>query len=487
MRTTIGFTSPDRALVLHGSRLLALCAFLAPQAFAQGEGEPSAFKPPKYSFLRQNEDWSGLRGHDGSRKGFPNSIKYVPFNEDGSIWASFGGHVRLRGEAWRGFNFGAPTGANPDDEFLLGRVMAHGDFHFGDHFRLYAEGKAALSTDRDLTGGKRSLDEDTLDLQQAFVDLSLGSGDGARFTLRPGRQMFLFGKQRLVSPLPWANTLRTWDGVSGIIKSGSWNFHGFWSRFVPVQQYDFNTPDQGNQFYGVYATMKNAGSGPDLDVYWLGLQNDQASFNGTSGEEERNTVGARVNGKFGDSAWDYDLEAAYQFGSVGDGDVSAWMSGAELGYRLSEEGWKPRAMLGVDTGSGDSEDGGDVGTFNQLYPLGHAYLGYIDTIGRQNILAPYLGIMATPGKWKLSLAAHSFHANDTADALYNAGGGVYRAGGSYTSKHVGYEVDLRGTYSFSRQFTGLIGYSHFFAGDAIEESGPSDDIDFLYLGLQYTF
>ena len=366
-------------------------------------------------------------------------------------------------------------------------MLVHGDFHFGSHFRAYLEGKSALATDRELTGGKRSLDEDTLDLQQAFVDLDVGSADSTKLTIRPGRQMFQFGKQRLVSPLPWANTLRTWDGISAIVKAGDWNVHGLFSRFVPVKQYDFNTPDQGNKFYGAYATWKRGGGSPAFDFYWLGIHNDTATYNGTSGPEDRQTLGSRINGKFGDSGWDYDLELAYQFGTVGDGNVSAWMGGAEAGYRFSSDGWKPRAMLGVDTGSGDDGSGGDVGTFNQLYPLGHAYLGYIDTIGRQNILGPYLGIGAAPGKWKLVAALHSFYANDTNDALYHAGGGVYRPGGSYQSSHVGYEVDLRATYKFSRHFAGLLGYSHFFAGDAIKESGPSDDIDFLYLGLHYTF
>ena len=32
----------------------------------------------------------------------------------------------------------------------------------------------------------------------------------------------------------------------------------------------------------------------------------------------------------------------------------------------------------VDYASGDGVPGGDVGTFNQLYPLEHAYLGYMD-------------------------------------------------------------------------------------------------------------
>ena len=47
-------------------------------------------------------------------------------------------------------------------------------------------------------------------------------------------------------------------------------------------------------------------------------------------------------------------------------------------------------------GSGDDEPGGDVETFNQLFPLGHAYFGYIDLIGRQNALDLHFDLKVAP-------------------------------------------------------------------------------------------
>ena len=69
---------------------------------------------------------------------------------------------------------------------------------------------------------------------------------------------------------------------------------------------------------------------------------------------------------------------------------------------------------------------------------------------------------------------------EDADALYNAGGGLVRAGGLGVEDDVGAELDLTIKYKFDRHLTGLLGYSHFFAGDFIEESGTSDDIGFVY-------
>ena len=77
----------------------------------------------------------------------------------------------------------------------------------------------------------------------------------------------------------------------GIVEGGEWKVSGFWSRPVPVQKYSFNDIDNHTDFYGVYGAGKIAGLG--VDLYYLGLDRDAASFNGTGGEEERHTVGGR--------------------------------------------------------------------------------------------------------------------------------------------------------------------------------------------------
>ncbi|NQT86821.1 alginate export family protein, partial [bacterium] len=90
---------------------------------------------------------------------------------------------------------------------------------------------------------------------------------------------------------------------------------------------------------------------------------------------------------------------------------------------------------------------------------------------------------------KLTVKAdgHYFRRADSGDALYNAGGAPFRPGGASSSKDVGSEIDLTAKYQFGPHLIGICGYSHFFAGDFIEGSGPDSDIDFGYLTLQYTF
>jgi hypothetical protein len=462
------------------------------------EGPSQQVQRPPYQDLRYQEDWSVLAGKDRSQTGdLFDPIKYAPLTEDGSVWVSFGGQIRERVEVWNNFNFGAPVTADHDDVFLLSRVRVHGDLHVGEHMRVFVEGKSALETDRSLTGGRRTVDTDELDLQNGFVDLSLRPFDGAQFTLRAGRQEMAFGRQRLVSPLDWANTRRTFDGASGIFKLQGWTVTGFWTLFVPVQKYNFNTSDLSTQFYGIYASGKvPLAQAVGLDLYWMGLQSDVnaftgtpfARYNGTVGREERHTLGGRLWGKVATTGIDYELEGAFQVGRVGAGSVDAFMITGQLGYTFAEFPAAPRLQVGLDYASGDDKAGGDVHTFNQLFPLGHAYFGYIDTVGRQNIIDVNPGFSVQPfTKLVASLEGHLFWRADTRDALYNAGGNVVRAGSAGSSSEIGSEIDLLFKYQFDRHLLGLLGYNHFFAGDFIRESGPSKDINFAYLTLQYTF
>jgi len=464
--------------------LLVAPIFLAAPSTAQ-EASPQVQRPKKL-FLRDREDWSVLRDVPEDQRTGTDAFKYVPFGKSGKSWATFAAWARMRVESWTDFNFGAPPGADADDVFSLFLFRASADIHFDETWRVFLEGKSALATDRDLIGEKRPVDEDPGAIQQLFVDGRFRLDDDTTLTVRPGRQMLQYGKQRLVSPLPWANALRAWDGVSFLLRCSEWAVDGFFTRFVPVDPSGLNTADDDNAFYGLYATRAGKGGAPTLDLYWLGLHNDMASFNGSTGTEDRQTLGARVGGRVADGSIDYDVELAVQVGTLGGDDIRAGMMGAQVGYNIDASS-KPRVWLGFDYGSGDDDPtDGESQTFNQLYPLGHAYLGLIDVLGRQNVYDVNVGGTVQPVEpMKLTLANHAFWVPTTDDALYNVGGAPFRGGGTGSSSYVGYEIDLTATWRFNANTSGLVGYSHFFAGDLIDETGPSNDIDFFYVSVLY--
>ena len=462
----------------------ALAGAPAVQSSPAPEKKPE-FKRPAYNPVsRWKEDWSGLKGRDRTQTGdFFDPIKFIPLNNDGSIWLSLGGGVRGRLESFGNFNF-LP---DQDATYFLYHLLLHGDLHLTRFVRVFIEGIDAEHTERDLPGGLRTTDVNALDLNQAFLDLNFPFADGT-LTLRGGRQSFAFGKQRLVSPLPWGNAYRHWDGFTAILESHGWNATGFWSEFAPVDKYGFDEADAQTKLYGLYVTHGKPIDPVAIDLYFLGLdKNDPVTFNRTTGDEERYTIGGRLLGAL--AGFDYEVEHAYQFGSVGAGDVSAWMLATEAGYTCKKTPLAPRLSLGFDYASGDDAAGGDVGTFNQLFPLGHAYFGYIDLIGRQNIvdLHPGLSVKCASDKLTARVEGHFFWRAEAADALYNAGGGVVRRGAPGTSKDVGAELDLVANYRFNRHLDIEAGYSHFFPGNFIKQTGPDNDINFFYLQTQFYF
>ena len=89
-------------------------------------------------------------------------------------------------------------------------------------------------------------------------------------------------------------------------------------------------------------------------LYALYLDNERRRRSPTAPASENATRSAArfyTNPK----PWDFDVEAAYQFGDFGDGDISAWMFATEGGYTFADAPLTPRVYLGFDVASGDDD------------------------------------------------------------------------------------------------------------------------------------
>lgn len=469
-------------LVLAGSTLPFL-ALLPPAHAQEGAGQE---RPPYKKFMRQEEDWSDFDPTLGDD--FFDPIKHIDLDETGTWWLSIGGSARTRVEIWD--NFAADS--DNDDGFINGRLFLHADLHAGEHIRFFVQGKSSHVFSRDnLPGRKRKSDVDTLALQQAFADLTFVDQDDLTITLRPGRQMLKFGRQRLVSPLMWSNTRRAWDGISAKIEIQDWDITPFYTLFVPVQKFEFNDHDPDIQFFGAYATGPLGFAGVNADAYFLALNknDDSITFNGTTGPEERYTIGARLFGDLNDSGLSFDLESAFQVGEVGPGDISAFMVAAELRQHWRDHTWAPSLACGFDYASGDSSAGGDVQTFNSLFPLGHGYFGAADVIGRQNLIALSSTFKLKPtDRFTFKAQGHVFWRADTDDAVYNPGGKVVVDAADSGSSYTGSEIDLKLAYDIDLHTNIEVGYSYFFSGDAIEDGIEGhDDVQLIYLQVTFIY
>src|SRR5262249_14816356 len=134
--------------------------------------------------------------------------------------------------------------------------------------------------------------------------------------IRGGRQELLYGSERLISPLDWANTRRTFQGVKGFWHSEKLDVDAFWVQPVVdnTDLYHYGVDTKQN-FEGLWATCRPK-KGQAVDLYYLDLGNNNRIARGQYGDLRGynvSTFGARYVGDHQNFLWDG--EGMYQFGS----------------------------------------------------------------------------------------------------------------------------------------------------------------------------
>jgi hypothetical protein len=369
--------------------------------------------------------------------------------------------------------------------------------HVGSGFRVYAEAQDAVSYWGDLA--PRAIEENRFDAQNLFGDLRVWDGEPGDLWFRGGRQELIYGAQRLISPLEWANTRRTFDGAKLFWKGEDWNADFFWTRPIPFAQHldstvAFDHPDPLQEFYGLWMTRKGL-EHHKIDLFYLRLGNYNPATPGGPILLENHTFGARWEGNYED--WLAEIEGGYQFGAftatkpvVATLDQSAGYFTIGGGRKLTGLPWKPVVWLYYDWASGDRDpDDGRRGTFNQLFPFGHMYLGWMDIVGRQNIEDLNCRLNLAPrSDLEFILWYHVFHLQQARDALYDAAGtAIRRDATGAAGSDVGSELDLTLRWTFRPRADVLFGYSHLFPGRFLLDTGGAPGRDFYYTQFSLRF
>ena len=393
---------------------------------------------------------------------------------DWGVW-DIGGQFRLRYENQHNFRGGTGGITGTDDQFLLYRTRLYADVHVQDYFRVYAEMLDAVITNENFR--PRLIDENRTQIQNLFGDLRLYDGDCGDAWARVGRQEMLYGVQRLVSPLDWANTRRTFEGYKGFWKGEDWDVDGFFVRPVIPDVGGFDGPDQSREFAGVYSTYKGR-KDEKIDLYWLHL-------NETAGAGfEFETFGGRWAGKHDDWLWDH--EAAVQPGSAGGNDAVGGMFTFGLGRQFDCVPWDPKFFVYYDWASGNATTGG----FNDLFPLTHYWLGFMDLYARRNITDFNLQLTLSPSeKLQLLVWYHMFNLQNSDLGPFNGTNLPYNPGNTPGSAILGNELDVMLTWKCTPRSNIQLSYSRFWAGAYYQTTpGAVDaDADFVYTQFLVNF
>lgn len=450
---------------------------------------PSPWKP-----LYFDNDFRYLDKPDNKVQNTFDFLKRIrPFGDD--VVFDFGGEFR-----WQAKGEDSRRLLGEQNNYNLFRERLYLDTWILDRFRVYWEVYWADASEQ--TVQPIFADNDHGDVNNAFGEFRAWKteADDGWWSLRYGwHEELLFGNQRLVSPLDWANARRTFDLVPHLLYKGkAWSYDLFWSRPNIVLARELNQPNYGMQFFGSYLTYKGR---PNrlYDFYYLGLlsnANNTQSVNGETGVFGVHTLGMRLQGE--QENWLWEGEAAYQFGQHTDTDRArsiarnAGMVTAGVGRRFAGLLFKPELWFYYDYASGNrGPDAGDYATFNQLFPLGHKYLGMADLVGRQNILVPNVNLKLFFGKRaNLLLWYNNFQLASSRDALYNAAGAPYRHDPTgRAGRYVGDELDVVLNILVNPNVDWQIGLSHLWAGPFVQRTaktpGAAEDGNFFY--TQFTF
>jgi hypothetical protein len=401
---------------------------------------------------------------------------------------------------YRMFNEINSRGTGIDNRYDLTRLRLFGDLWYRDTFRLYIEGFSAQSFNQNLK--PLAIDRDYLDFLNLFIDLKVFQDDsGVPWYVRGGRQQLAFGSQRLISNLNWANAERTFEGVRAFRHSEKFDVDMFWAQPVVPNVTSFDSVDRGQNFAGLWTTYR-PNKNTNWDLYYLFLDNtNKYTISSTSkfpgpitstpyssgalaidGPYNVHTLGTRFNGDYNNFL--YDWEPMLQLGRRGSSDIIAGASASGIGWHFKDAPWNPVLWAYYDWASGSRNPlAGQLSTFNQLYPFGHYYFGWMDFVGRQNIQDYNLNLYLNPNKWiTINPQYHVFQLSSATDALYNAAGQPLRFDPTGRSgKDVGQEMDWIVNLHMTRHQDIMFAYGHFFFGEFMRNTGPGTGAETYWL------
>ena len=484
------FAKPTRCLLRQAHRAILagfLLAFSSP-GFA-GVAEVTSAAPPKTVVAEKKPE--------------PNPLCFM----DGKLCIDI--QERLRYEVRENnFDFNDAVDSLTDGDWLLQRFRIGVAFKPVDWLKIYAQGQDTeeFFADRpDIPGVMGAEGDDYFDLRQGYIQLG---PKWVNATL--GRQTLAYGDERLIGTSEWNNFGRTFDAAKLHYEKGKFSVDLFASTAVYILRDSFDQSDLFNGsethrdqvFSAIYAST-TAVNPLTMDFYALLLDEENPTlivpgitYPGTSlsiggTRTDFVTLGTRIKAdpkKL--HGWEYEGEFAFQAGQVSDLDLTAFAAHIGGGYNFFDCPWTPRLWAEYNYASGDDNaTDGNIETFQNLFPSNHKFYGYMDLFSWQNLHNPEVSFRVKPTKQtSIQLDGHGFWLADTNDAWYRANGTTrVRPITPGARNYVGSEIDLTLTYQPIKFLTFQAGYSHFFAGSYLRDTGADDDADFGYVQALVSF
>lgn len=422
---------------------------------------------PDFEQLRYNDDFTYIK--IDSSKNLYDKIKYIPLSDTGNFYLSLGGEARLQyivtaNNKW---------GDEPDDPngYLLSRYLFHTDVHLGI-FRIFGQLQSSIAGSMP---DPSPVDENAADIHQAFIDINFINRKHTNFFARIGRQEMLYGSQRLVGVREGPNSRLAMDGAKTVMRQKDFKGELFYTHPVANIPGTFNDKFNDNaKLWGTYTVLNNLNIFHNIDLYYLGIWKNNASFDNAEGKELRHSVGTRIWKNKG--AWKYDIEAIYQFGKIADKDISAWTISSNVNYRFEKVKFTPVVGLKTEIISGDEKaTDNNIQTFNPLYPRG-AYFGLVALIGPSNLydIHPSVDFTLTE-KLSFGMDYDIFWRWSDNDGLYAPNMQLLYSGNGIAETFIGTQLIADTEYALNPYLSFTLEGGWFDAGSFLKEAGSGKD------------
>lgn len=418
-----------------------------------------------------------------------------------------GGNIRIRGN-WYDFDRASDTSFIEQRTRLSVKADFTQDvsaFIELDYYNFWGEDFRSLY----LTGADfRGSGGNDVDLYQGYIEAK--DMWGTPLSMRVGRQELALGNQLLVGTNDVSSLYRglSFDALRLTFANDVVSVDAIAAKLVETLG-DFGDDDV--DLYAVYASYLGI-EDVVLDAYWMFIRDDQGVIGGliNGTDIDIHTLGLRGAGVIG--AFDFELEAAYQWGDVddvpnpwfrifkrrADVDYDEFMVNAELGYTF-DMAWTPRLFAkfayigGGDPNTRCWNNNADL-PFNRLFS-NVRYSEFLDIDqNMSNVLLYALGVQVMPTEaLELKLIGTYLHVDERAR---DRGWWFWR---SRASRGLGWELGLYADYHYTEDLVFRLGYAHFFGSKGLERNTGDmnglarwagdrrDDYNYLFIESEIKF
>ncbi|WP_076072888.1 alginate export family protein [Sphingomonas montana] len=429
-----------------------------------------------YNLSRWAEDWRGNKDPK-KRKDIFDELKYVEIAQDGDVYATFSGELRLRLNLTTNPNLLKGQAQRQE----INRVVGGVDLHLGPNLRVYGE-LAHGGIDGQNLGAPASNLRNDLAVQQLFVEARGEIADGIEGGVRVGRQEFTDGSNLLTSARD-NNTLRfVLNGVRAFARGKRVRADVFdftYTRYGPQGLGD-DPRDRDRRFTGgvvgyALPTDLFGKSKLYLDPFLYRLRTRSQLWGTTTAREERLYAGVRAWGDVGPVTIDWTVN--HQFGKYDGRDVDAWQVFAAQTYKLGTATTTPRVGVHLDYASGGGAFGtGKLQTASGLFG-NNIYFSYGLFLTPQNFMGVAPNFTFNPVKALRITTEYQFawRPSET-DAVYRASGAAFARTQTVRGQEIGQVARLQAVWTITPRLAVTGRLEHLNAGDAFTRAGYRDSM-----------